>query len=58
VQVDWYRLLQVIGTGCYRLLVQVDSDRLIVAMVDSVTMIQVGCRSVVHIATVVQKYIS
>jgi hypothetical protein len=34
VQVVWCRL---IGTGCYRLLVEVDSNRLKVAMVDSVT---------------------
>jgi hypothetical protein len=33
VQVVWCRL---IGTGCYKLLVQVDSDRLRVAVVDSV----------------------
>jgi hypothetical protein len=38
VQVVWCRL---IGTGCYRLLVQVDSDRLTVAVVDSVTV--TGC---------------
>ena len=38
VQVVWCRL---IGTGCYRLLVQVDNDRLIVAVVDSVTV--TGC---------------
>jgi hypothetical protein len=33
----WYVLVQVIGTGCYRSLVHVDSDRLTVAVVDSVT---------------------
>jgi hypothetical protein len=39
----WFRLLihvvwsKLIGTGCYRLLVQVNSDRLTVAVVDSVT---------------------
>jgi hypothetical protein len=39
----WFRLLvqfvccMLIGTVCYRLLVHVDSDRLIVALVDSVT---------------------
>jgi hypothetical protein len=38
VQVVWWRL---IGIGCYRLLVQVDGDRLTVAMVDSVTV--TGC---------------
>jgi hypothetical protein len=46
----WYMLVQVIGTvvwcrligtGCYRLLVQVDSDRLTVVVVDSVTV--TGC---------------
>ena len=35
VQVVWCRL---IGTSCYRLLVQVDSERLTVVVVDSVTM--------------------
>jgi hypothetical protein len=35
VQVVWCRL---IGTDCYRLLVQVDSDRLIVEVVDSMTL--------------------
>jgi hypothetical protein len=34
VQVVWSRL---IDTGCYRLLVQVDSERLTVEMVDLVT---------------------
>jgi hypothetical protein len=38
VQVVWCRL---IGTGCYRLLVHVDIDRLTVAVVDSMTVI--GC---------------
>jgi hypothetical protein len=38
VQVVWCRL---IGTGCYKLLVHVDSDRLAVAVVDSV--IVTGC---------------
>jgi hypothetical protein len=35
VQVVWCKL---IGTGCYRLLVQVDSDKLTVVLVDLVTM--------------------
>jgi hypothetical protein len=59
----WYRLLvqvvtgcccyrlfgccRLIGTGCYRLLVQVDSDRLTVAVFDSVT----GC---LHLAFIFQ----
>ena len=38
VQVVWCRL---IGTGCYKLLVQVDSDRLTMIVFDSVTVI--GC---------------
>jgi hypothetical protein len=46
VQVVWCRL---IGTGCYRLLVQVDSDRLTVAVVDSVTV--TGC---LHLAFIFQ----
>jgi hypothetical protein len=37
VQVD----ARLIGTGCYRLLVQVDSDRLIVVVVDLVAV--TGC---------------
>jgi hypothetical protein len=40
VQVVWCRL---IGIGCYRLLVQVDSGRLIVVVVDSVTVMLGGC---------------
>jgi hypothetical protein len=46
VQVVWCRL---IGTGCYRLLVQVDSDRLTVVVVDSVTV--TGC---LHLAFIFQ----
>jgi hypothetical protein len=52
----WYMLVQVIGTGClvqvdlYRLLqVQVDSDRLTVVVVDSVTV--TGC---LHLAFIFQ----
>jgi hypothetical protein len=36
VRVVWCRL---IGTGCYRLSVQIDSERLTLAVVDSVTVI-------------------
>jgi hypothetical protein len=46
VQVVWCRF---IGTGCYRLLVQVDSDRLTVEVVDSV--IVTGCK---HLAFIFQ----
>jgi hypothetical protein len=50
----WYRLLQVVGTCCYRLLVHVvwcrllvlvDNERLIVVMFDSV----IGCLHLVFI---------
>jgi hypothetical protein len=51
----WFRLLvhdiwcRLIGTGCYRLLIQADSNKLTVEMVDSVTV--TGC---LHLAFIFQ----
>jgi hypothetical protein len=42
-------LVHIVGTGCDRLLVQVDSDRVTVAVVDSVTV--TGC---LHLAFIFQ----